>query len=227
MADNVAITAGSGTSIATDDAGAGGHVQRVKLSYSADGSATPVQADADGILINLGANNDVTVAGDTAHDATDSGNPVKIGGKAETTVRAAVQDGDRVDAWFDQYGRLVVVYKDSSGTEVTVGTAGTPSTSVNSVQGIAAMYPLAVRYGAGVLNLANAHGNEGSWDPDYVTERLGEVIKYGPTTIRDRRDRRFTAKIEQVLNRETVFHDEPPGKSVKASLEISIIRQVT
>lgn len=46
MADNVAITAGSGTTIATDDAGAGGHVQIVKLAISADGSVTYIPADA-------------------------------------------------------------------------------------------------------------------------------------------------------------------------------------
>jgi hypothetical protein len=63
VADGVAITAGSGTTVSTDDAGASGHVQRVKLAYSADGSATHVTADADGVLVNLGANNDVTVAG--------------------------------------------------------------------------------------------------------------------------------------------------------------------
>lgn len=60
MADNVPITAGSGTDISTDDAGAGGHVQRFKLAYSADGVATHVAADADGLLVNLGANNDIT-----------------------------------------------------------------------------------------------------------------------------------------------------------------------
>jgi hypothetical protein len=46
MADNVAITAGSGTTIATDDAGAGGHVQIIKLAISTDGSATVIPADA-------------------------------------------------------------------------------------------------------------------------------------------------------------------------------------
>ena len=39
MADNVAITAGSGTSIATDDI-SGAHHQRVKISVGANGSAT-------------------------------------------------------------------------------------------------------------------------------------------------------------------------------------------
>lgn len=63
MADGVPITAGSGTTIATDDTGATGHVQLVKLGYSANGSATLVQADVDGILVNLGAHNDVITRG--------------------------------------------------------------------------------------------------------------------------------------------------------------------
>ncbi len=46
MADGVAITAGSGTTIATDDAGAPGHVQLFKLAISTDGSATLIPADA-------------------------------------------------------------------------------------------------------------------------------------------------------------------------------------
>ena len=40
MADNVAITAGSGTSIATDDIG-GVQYQRVKVAIGADGAAIP------------------------------------------------------------------------------------------------------------------------------------------------------------------------------------------
>lgn len=47
------------------------------------------------------------VVGDIAHDAADSGNPVKVGGKAESTFPTAVADADRVDAWFDTLGRLV------------------------------------------------------------------------------------------------------------------------
>lgn len=65
MADQVTVDNGSLTdySVSTDDAGASGQVQRVKLAYSADGSATHVPADADGLLVNLGANNDVTITG--------------------------------------------------------------------------------------------------------------------------------------------------------------------
>lgn len=46
MADGVAITAGAGTTIATDDTGATGHAQIVKLAISADGSPTLIPADA-------------------------------------------------------------------------------------------------------------------------------------------------------------------------------------
>jgi hypothetical protein len=50
--------------IATDDAGAAGHVQIVKLAVSTDGSATALTANnTDGLLVNLGSNNDVTVTG--------------------------------------------------------------------------------------------------------------------------------------------------------------------
>lgn len=65
MADQVTVDNGEGTDyvVSTDDAGASGQVQRVKLAYSADGVATHVPADADGVLVNLGTNNDVTVSG--------------------------------------------------------------------------------------------------------------------------------------------------------------------
>jgi hypothetical protein len=46
MADGIAITPGVGTTVATDDAGAAGHVQIQKLAISTDGSATLIPADA-------------------------------------------------------------------------------------------------------------------------------------------------------------------------------------
>lgn len=62
MADNVTVDNGALTDYVTStDEGVGGHVQRVKLAYSADGSETHISADADGLLVNLGANNDVAV----------------------------------------------------------------------------------------------------------------------------------------------------------------------
>ena len=54
MADGVAITAGSGTTILTDDTGAGGHAQVVKLAISTDASGTLIPADAaNGIDVDV------------------------------------------------------------------------------------------------------------------------------------------------------------------------------
>lgn len=43
MADTIQITAGSGTTVATDDLGAAGHYQRVKVTWGADGTGNDTQ----------------------------------------------------------------------------------------------------------------------------------------------------------------------------------------
>jgi hypothetical protein len=46
--------------------------------------------------------------GNVANDGADAGNPVKIGGKANSSTPAAVQVGDRVDGWYTLNGAGVV-----------------------------------------------------------------------------------------------------------------------
>jgi hypothetical protein len=58
--------------------------------------------------------------GNVAHGVADSGNPIKIGGKARTTNPTAEVDGDRVDATFDKVGRQAVVL---SGVRDLIDTA--------------------------------------------------------------------------------------------------------
>ena len=93
MADTVTFqttvaTPPDGTVIATDDAGAAGHVQIVKLAIATDGSATLIPAvAADGLLVNLGTNNDVTVTG-TVTEAS---------GSAIATSLAILDDWDETD----------------------------------------------------------------------------------------------------------------------------------
>lgn len=111
MADGVPITAGSGTTIATDDTGANGHVQIVKIAYSADGSSTHVSADAGGLLVNLGANNDVTV--------TDGGSSLTVDG----TV-AATQSGSWTVTANAGTGPFPV--SDNSGSLTVDAPVGTP-----------------------------------------------------------------------------------------------------
>lgn len=82
MADNILVSPGTGATIAADDIGGVLH-QRVKLSQGADGSATDVSSaaplqvtlantgtNATPVVVDLGANNDVTVTGSVAVTGT-------------------------------------------------------------------------------------------------------------------------------------------------------------
>lgn len=113
MADNVQFqsqqlaTPASGTTVSTDEA-ASGHIQRVKLAYSADGVDTHVQADSAGLLVNLDVHKDTI--GDVM-SATDqaiavksaifgyttsmggSFEPVKVTPSGALTVEATITDG--------------------------------------------------------------------------------------------------------------------------------------
>jgi hypothetical protein len=85
------------------------------------GAATEGDALGEGILIQGDDGTDrtnvlvdttghllVTAAGDIAHDAADSGNPVKIGAKAISATPTAVVANDRTDLYADLYGQLRV-----------------------------------------------------------------------------------------------------------------------
>jgi hypothetical protein len=50
--------------------------------------------------------------GNVAHDAADSGSPVKVGGKAASALPTAVSNADRADALTDTYGRLMICHID-------------------------------------------------------------------------------------------------------------------
>lgn len=73
-------------------------------------------------------------AGDVAHDAADSGNPVKIGGKAVNADPTAVTANDRVNALFDLLGKQVVspysIPESMVSGAITSAMTGTTSTSL-------------------------------------------------------------------------------------------------
>lgn len=71
-------------------------------------------------------------AGDVAHDAVDSGNPIKVGGKAVTAVPTSVASGDRVDAAFTKSGELLVhnTMREMIGNQVTTITSSTSETTI-------------------------------------------------------------------------------------------------
>jgi hypothetical protein len=128
MADNLAITPGTGASVATDEVGSD-HYQKVKLVDGTADSSTVIAAgggtETNALRVTLANNSTgvvsvddnsasltVDAAGDLAHDAVDSGNPLKVGGKAVnmdgTEPGTAVAENDRANMLTDTYGRQLV-----------------------------------------------------------------------------------------------------------------------
>jgi hypothetical protein len=112
MADGVAITAGSGTTILTDDTGAGGHAQVVKLAIATDGSGTLIPADAGGLAVQFGHGADVVGGGSQTGTADQSimaagGASVKnilcwvtLYNSSSTNTYATLKDGSTARAVF-------------------------------------------------------------------------------------------------------------------------------
>lgn len=78
-----------------------------------------------------------TLGGDVANDAVDSGNPVKIGGKALSANPAAVTSGDRVNALYDLQGRQITAQSipEALVRGVSAQITGTSDTQVIAAQG--------------------------------------------------------------------------------------------
>lgn len=122
MADNLTLNAGAGgATLATDDAGAGGHVQVVKLAVSTNGSATALTADnTNGLLVDVSrVQGNVTVVGAAADGAAAAGNPVLVAGF----------DGTNAQSISVTSGGLVQVH--DAGGSITVDNGGTFATQVD------------------------------------------------------------------------------------------------
>lgn len=125
MADNVAITQGSGTIIATEDVSGVQH-QKVKIEFGTDGVATMVSAsdplpvsatiDTTGLATNATDTNTATIAGAV------SGSEMQV-----DIVTSALPSG-----------------ASTSAKQPALGTAGTPSADVITVQGVTSMTALKV-----------------------------------------------------------------------------------
>jgi hypothetical protein len=70
-------------------------------------------------VLGAGSGTGLTIDGNAAHDDPDVGNPIKFGGRAHTSTPAAVGNNDRVNAYFDEYGRLHVF--DENGSSAAAG----------------------------------------------------------------------------------------------------------
>jgi hypothetical protein len=148
MADNIAISAGTGTSVATDDV-SGVHFQKVKIDLGGDGASSPLgvgqQAMAASVPVAIASNQSaVPASGDVAHDAADSGNPQKVGGMARTTNPTAVADADRVNAIFDKLGKQIAVgaIRELKGHQQTSLANSTTETAIVTAGGAGVFHDL-------------------------------------------------------------------------------------
>jgi len=136
MVDNVDVTPGTGATIAADDI-AGVKYQRVKISVGADGSATDLApgqtTKANSVPVTLASDTDtLPVAGSVASGATDSGNPVKVGAKYNSTL-PTLTDGQRGDLQIGSRGSINVQLKVADGSGSISSTSTPADGASNSV----------------------------------------------------------------------------------------------
>jgi len=74
----------------------------------------------------------IIASGNIAHHSADSGNPVKMGGRASATPVVAVDANDRVDAFFDVQGRQVVAQKALTGISTNIASSITNVTLLSA-----------------------------------------------------------------------------------------------
>jgi hypothetical protein len=120
MADNVALSSSTSATIASDDIG-GVQYQRVKIAHGADGSATDASS-ASPLPVTLGsASVPVTIAA-AVEIANDAGNPLPVSASSLPLPSGAA----------------------TAAKQPALGTVGTPSADVLTVQGATSMTPLKV-----------------------------------------------------------------------------------
>lgn len=220
MADNLTTTTTvstipSGTVISTDDAGASGHVQRVKLALSADGSAAHATVDADGVLVNLGANNDVTVTGtvtanagtnlNTSTLATEATLDARTGTLTETapaTDTASSGLNGRLQRIAQRLTSLIALWTQGGGTEATAlrVTLANDSTGLVSVDDNAGSLTVD---GTVTANLAAGANNIGDVDvltlpADPLGANADAVVAAGATGSISAKLRRLTQGVEDL-----------------------------
>jgi hypothetical protein len=133
-------------------------------------------ADAD-----VSTSNPVPVAGTVDHDAADSGKPLKIGGRATAGVPTDVTNLDRVNAWFDPSGALIVGGSDGTNAQPVKTNSG-GNLDIVSTAGVAVVGPAA--NGAAVSgNPVRIAGKDGSTTRDIAVGANGAVaVQPGPAS---------------------------------------------
>lgn len=93
---------------------------------------TTLAADGDYVGYAVDTKGNTLTVGNVAHDGVDAGNPIKIGGRANTSMPASVADGDRVNAQFSKTGIQITrgSIREQQGNQQTTITASTAETTI-------------------------------------------------------------------------------------------------
>lgn len=139
MADNIAITAGAGTSVATEDEG-GVHYQKVKLTASGSGTTE-----------------DLSKAEDAAHSSGHHG-IMALGVRNDSAAALTSADGDYSPVATDDAGRVMVIVNGGVTPGVGASQLGKAEDAAHS-SGDAGVFALVVRKDTG----ASIAGTDGDY----------------------------------------------------------------
>lgn len=150
-----------------DDAISGSEMQ-VDVVASLPAGTNAIGKLAANSGVDIGDVDVTSLPGAAAHDAADTGTPLKVGGRARTALPVAVAQDDRVDAIHDKFGRrLAVVAPLDQRRSGTANFTGTSAADIIAAPG--ASVALVVTR----ILVVNAHATVGT----KVTVRDGTTTK--------------------------------------------------
>lgn len=132
-----------------------------------DGTLASTAYGTDGLtawmvakMIDGGISVSASNTGNVAHDDPDSGNPIKVGGRARTSEITAVANNDRTDAIFDKVGKQITLPYANPENFVS-GAISSAMTSTTSTSLIAAPAS-GLRNYITQITVSNAHATVGT-----------------------------------------------------------------
>lgn len=122
------------------------------------------------------------ITGSIAHDAVDSGNPLKIGGKANAALPAAVGEADRVAASFDLFGEQRVLIPFAPSNIVPNSTQADQALTVDGTAGGVQFSALHADTTHVVLDV-QTNDVRVTFDNSAPTATNGHLIPFGSTMV--------------------------------------------
>lgn len=136
------VIASNQTKVSVTLLDSGGTALSVDAGHNLIVNVLPLDSTNDSITAVISGIPTVLISGmaaQVAHDAADTSNPLKVGGRARITNRTPVADGDRTDLATDDQGRLSVSIgnpRQLRGSQAVTLTNGTETTLITAVASV-------------------------------------------------------------------------------------------